>query len=161
MFTPIRISSLFRGQALVRNPTEVCSRRNLRERNMWHRIRLPGPALASATEQYQLLQTLSDFLMGELLKVQRQIVEIRNAGLRAQLLQTPIEIYSRHEPDDSIALYLNDGALRLYQETTGTRAIEATMAERPPQTPEEEDDVLRGEALLLRHTWLSIRMQGR
>lgn len=125
---------------------------------MWHQIRLPGPHLDSALEADGLLRSMVERLTNELMVVQQQILAFRAASYRARLLQTPIEVYTRHEQDGSEIVYLNDGALQLYRDVGGMRPVEGTMNERPPQTAEQEEDILRGEALLLRHTRLSLQI---
>lgn len=111
---------------------------------MWYQIRLPGPDLDSGRELAAITLAMEDRL--------KKDDEAILSGPLADLVEETVESYSRSQRDGSELVYFDDGGLRLYRESGGTKPVESTMTARPTLAPGEERDVVvvRGKRLSAR-----------
>ena len=99
---------------------------------MWHMIPV------SAVEQLELMDLVSRGLDRQAPDLAKQAEDLASIGVGLPAVRREIaEIYSVGEDPQSITLYLNDAALRLYQGLGGSKAVSGIAAEVPGRPPED------------------------
>jgi hypothetical protein len=91
----------------------------------------------SAVEQLELMDLVSRGIDQQAPELAKQAEDLAGTGidLPAGRRETA-EIYSVGDDPQSITLYLNDAALRLYQGLGGSKAVSGMAAEVPGRPPE-------------------------